>query len=60
MEAAGEEYLYKNVVASPFSKQEHRTMSSNGFLVSIYPTSGGNSVKHNSRHVLQVKTARSI
>ena len=60
VEAAGDEYLYKRVMASPFNKQEQKTISDNGFLVSIEPTSGGNSVKTNSRHVLQVKTARSI
>ena len=60
VEAAGEEYLYKNVMASPFRKQKHKTVSDNGFLVSIQPTIGGNSVNNNSRHVLQVKTARSI
>ena len=60
VEAAGEEYMYKTVMASPFNKQEQRTISNNGFLVSIQPTSGGNSVKNDNRHVLQVKTARSI
>ena len=60
VEAAGEEYFYMTVMAFPFNKQEQKTISNNGFLVSIEPTSGGNSVKNNSRHVLQVKTARSI
>ena len=60
VEAAGEEYMYKTVMASPFNKQEQRTISNNGFLVSIQPTSRGNSVKNDNRHVLQVKTARSI
>lgn len=60
VEAAGEEYMYKTVMTSPFNKQEQRTISNNGFLVSIQPTSGGNSVKNDNRHVLQVKTARSI
>ena len=60
VEAAGEEYFYMTVMAFPFNKQEQKTISNNGFLVSIEPTSGGNSVKNNSRHVLQVKTARSM